>query len=83
MYPKIIINEFIGVEEDIKKLESETTIYRGTSKDEFESKNFGQSLKNYVLEKLNKSSYIPRYGTAISLKLKVLIQQIMNDIDFY
>ena len=42
-YPKIIISKYIGIKDDIDELDSEVIIYRGTSKDEFESKVFGQS----------------------------------------
>ena len=42
-YPKVIINNFIGIKEDIDKLSEEIVIYRGTSKDEYNSSIFGQS----------------------------------------
>lgn len=42
-YPKIIINKFMGITTDINKLEDEIKIYRGTSKEEYDSKKFGQS----------------------------------------
>ncbi len=42
-YPKVIINKYMGIKEDIDKLENEIIIYRGTSKDEFNSNKFGQS----------------------------------------
>ena len=42
-YPKIIINKNIGTRIDINDLDIEVTIYRGTSKDEYNSKEFGQA----------------------------------------
>jgi len=42
-YPKITISQYIGIDKDINKLDNELIIYRGTSKDEFISKKFGQS----------------------------------------
>lgn len=42
-YPKVIINKFIGNVEDIKELDDEIIIYRGTSKEEYNSSIFGQS----------------------------------------
>ncbi len=42
-YPKIVIDSFIGIKEDIDKLDKTITVYRGTSKEEYESENFGQS----------------------------------------
>ncbi len=42
-YPKIIINQFIGIKEDIDELDDDILIFRGTSKEEYDSNNFGQS----------------------------------------
>jgi hypothetical protein len=42
-YPKIIINNFLGITEDIEELDNEVLIYRGTSQDEYDSGIFGQS----------------------------------------
>lgn len=42
-YPKVIINSFLGDKEDINTLNFPVQIYRGTSLDEFNSKNLGQS----------------------------------------
>jgi hypothetical protein len=42
-YPKIIIKENIGTRKHVNTLDPNITIYRGTSKDEYNSKEFGQS----------------------------------------
>ncbi len=42
-YPKIVIDKFIGNVYDINELDDEVIIYRGTSKDEYGAKKFGQS----------------------------------------
>lgn len=42
-YPKIIINNFIGIIEDIEELDYEVLIFRGTSQEEYNSGIFGQS----------------------------------------
>lgn len=42
-YPKVIINKYIGKNEDIYLLKEPIKIYRGTSIEEFESKVYGQS----------------------------------------
>lgn len=42
-YPKIIINKFIGKDDDIDLLHSDVTIYRGTSFEEYQEGNFSQS----------------------------------------
>jgi hypothetical protein len=42
-YPKVVINSFIGDFDDIESLSEPIIVYRGTSKDEYNSKNFGQS----------------------------------------
>jgi hypothetical protein len=42
-YPKVIIDSYLGIDEDITELEEHTTIYRGTSIEEYESNLFGQS----------------------------------------
>ena len=41
------------------------------------------TLKNYDLDKLDENTYIPKYGTSISINMKVLIQKIIMDVDFY
>jgi hypothetical protein len=40
-------------------------------------------LKNYDVNKLDKNTYIPKFGTKISNKMKMLIQMTIDDIDFY
>ncbi len=40
-------------------------------------------LKNYDVDKLDKNTYIPKFGTKISNKMKLLIQMTIDDIDFY
>lgn len=42
-YPKVIIDKFIGFKEDIDELDEEIVIYRGTSQNEYDSGDFGQS----------------------------------------
>jgi hypothetical protein len=42
-YLKIVINKFLGKEEDILKLSERVTIYRGTSLEEYESGIFSQA----------------------------------------
>lgn len=42
-YPKIIINNFLGITEDIEELDDEVLIFRGTSQAEYDSGIFGQS----------------------------------------
>lgn len=42
-YPKIIINNFLGIIEDIEELDDEVLIFRGTSQEEYSSNTFGQS----------------------------------------
>ena len=42
-YPKVIIRENIGSRDDIDPLCDEIIAYRGTSKDEYDSKKFGQA----------------------------------------
>jgi hypothetical protein len=42
-YPKIIIRKQLGLIDNIDELENETIAYRGMSKNEFDSKSFGQS----------------------------------------
>lgn len=42
-YPKVIVNSFLGKTEDIESLSEPIIVYRGTSKEEYNSKNFGQS----------------------------------------
>lgn len=42
-YPKVIINRNFGTRDEINALDNEVTIYRGTSEEEFKSKNFGQA----------------------------------------
>ena len=42
-YPKVIIHSNLGDRKDIELLNSEVVIYRGASKDEYNSKVFGQS----------------------------------------
>lgn len=42
-YLKIVINKFLGKEEDILKLSERITIYRGTSLEEYESGIFSQA----------------------------------------
>jgi hypothetical protein len=42
-YPKVKVSSFLGSIEDIHSLSTPIIIYRGTSKDEFNSNNFGQS----------------------------------------
>jgi len=40
-------------------------------------------LKNYDVDKLDKNTYIPKFGAKISNKMKLLIQMTIDDIDFY
>ena len=40
-------------------------------------------LKNYDVDKLDKNTYIPKFETKISNKMKILIQKIIDDIEFY
>lgn len=42
-YPKIIINRFLGNKDDISEIEEPIKIFRGTSLEEYDSQNFGQS----------------------------------------
>lgn len=42
-YPKVMVNSFLGEFEDIESLSEPIIVYRGTSKDEYTSKNYGQS----------------------------------------
>lgn len=42
-YPKVVIDSFLGKQEDIDELEQTVTVYRGTSIDEYKSGRFGQS----------------------------------------
>lgn len=42
-YPKVIITQFIGIKEDIDELDDEVLIFRGTSKEEYDSGIFRQS----------------------------------------
>ena len=42
-YPKVIIKKFLGIQTDIDKLENKITVYRGTSREEYDSKKYGQS----------------------------------------
>jgi len=40
-------------------------------------------LKNYDVSKLDKETYIPKYGTTISKDLQISIQSLFDDIEFY
>lgn len=42
-YPKIILNKYYGIDDDINNLDESITIYRGTSRDEYDSGDFSQS----------------------------------------
>ncbi|MGB5792963.1 hypothetical protein [Poseidonibacter sp.] len=42
-YPKIILNKYYGNDDDINELDESITIYRGTSRDEYDSGDFSQS----------------------------------------
>jgi len=73
-YPKVIIDRFLGIDDDIYELEEEIIIYRGTSKNEFESNNFGQSwtiskdiAEGFAFEHYNSQ---PEYSDTLRVVLK-------------
>ncbi len=51
-----------------------------------ELKNFTKTyflLKNYDVDKLDGNTYIPKFGTKISNEMKILIENMLDDIEFY
>ncbi|MEA2018851.1 MAG: reverse transcriptase/maturase family protein [Campylobacterota bacterium] len=40
-------------------------------------------LKDYDADKLNKNTYIPKFGTDINKEMRILIQKTMDDVEFY
>jgi len=81
-YPKIIIDSNLGDRNDIERLNNEVVIYRGTSKDEYNSKTFGQSwtLDEEIANKFAFEHYEgqPDYEntTRVILKAKINKQHI-------
>ena len=72
-YPKVICDEYIGIEEHIDELDDEITIYRGTTIDEFESKEYGQSwtLDEKIATRFPLSNYESADNERIVLKTNI------------
>jgi len=84
-YPKIIINKNIGSRDEINKFDDIITIYRGTSKDEFDSNCFGQAwslskdiAKGFAFEYYKNS---PNYINTIRIVVQAKINK--NDVFYY
>ncbi len=82
-YPKVIINSVIGDGNYIEELDDIITIYRGTNKDEFESKIYGQS---WSLEKTQAENFafVHYKGQEKYLNtIRVVIEAKINKEDIY
>jgi len=84
-YPKIIIRSNLGDRNDIELLNDEIVIYRGTSKDEYNSKIFGQSwtLDEVIAKKFAFEHYKGKsnYENTVRVLLKTKINK--QDIFYY
>ena len=84
-YPKVIINSFLGDKEDINTLNFPVQIYRGTSLDEFNSKNFGQSwsISKKIAEEFAFIHYRsqPNYQDSMRVILSTTVDK--KDIFYY
>ena len=82
-YPKIIIKSIMGNRSFIDELDDIITIYRGTSKDEFDSKVYGQS---WSLEKTQAENFafVHYKGQEKYLNtIRVVIEAKINKEDIY
>ncbi len=82
-YPKVIIRKNIGSREDIDVLNDKITVYRGTSKDEYESCQFSQS---WTTDKGIANDFafyryvgLPKYANT----LRALVEAKINKKDIY
>lgn len=84
-YPKVIINKFIGKDEDINSLNEPIKIYRGTSIDEFESKVYGQSwsLSEEIAHKFAFEHYRSQNWFQIENRLVLSSEISKCDIFYY
>lgn len=83
-YPKIVINSFLGKQEDIDLLDNEITIYRGTSFNEYESGIFSQSWS--LDEDIARKFAFVHYSGMINFSStdRVLLKTVVNkDSIFY
>ena len=84
-YPKIVIHSNIGDRRDIELLGNDIVIYRGASKDEYNSKIFGQSwtLDEKIAKQFAFEHYEgqPDYENTIRVVLKAKINK--TDIYYY
>ncbi|MCG3668594.1 hypothetical protein ACOTVO_07235 [Aliarcobacter butzleri] len=82
-YPKIVINSFLGKQEDIDLLDNEITIYRGTSFKEYESGIFSQpwSLDEDIARKFAFEHY--RGQLFYSNTERVLLKTKINKSDIF
>ncbi|KIM13138.1 MAG: hypothetical protein KU38_00250 [Sulfurovum sp. FS08-3] len=78
-YPKIKINQYLGIDADIDELGDEIVIYRGTSIYEYNSKRFGQSwsLSYDIASKFafEHYKYQPNYQDTLRVILKATVSK--------
>lgn len=85
-YPKIIINKNIGYRNDINNLDTqEVKIYRGTSKAEYNSKEYGQSwtLNKNIAEEFAFIHYKDQEAHKGTLRVVIWAKINKNDIYYY
>jgi len=82
-YPKIIIRSNIGDRKDIEQLNSKVTIYRGASKYEYDSKEFGQSwtLDSDIAKKFAFEHYEGQVG--YSDTVRVILKTTIDKANIY
>ena len=82
-YPKIVINSFLGKQENIDLLDNEITVYRGTSFTEYESGIFSQSwsLDKDIARKFAFVHYMRQ--TSYSNTKRVLLKTEINKNDIF
>lgn len=82
-YPKIIITKNFGSREAVDSLDDIVTIYRGTSKEEFDSKTHGQawSLKKSIADKFAFTIY--EKSNNYKNTVRVVIKAQINKKDIY
>lgn len=78
-YPKVVIRKNLGIAKDIELLGDEVCIYRGTSRDEYETHSFGQSwtLDEQIAEEFAFKHYIgqPNYQGTQRVVMKAKIKK--------